>query len=285
MANESNILAIDIGSSCIKLGWFPRGGVCTSDKPLSTLPIASSSLPSPDETFRIEHRDRLAEDWSTALDGCINSLPPTNETVCVVASVHAGVAEKLLTRLRLRTWERLVILRAADLPLTVRVAAPEKVGIDRLLSVLAVNQLRRPGTAAIAVDMGTATTVDLIGADGAFEGGAIVAGPTLALAALHAGTASLPQLDESVLASPPVAVGKSTADAMAAGAYWGAIGAVRELVKQLAAACPAEPQVFLTGGGAAGFAPLMGEGELAARYLPNLVLAGIRLAADGPVAS
>lgn len=285
MANDSNILAIDIGSSCIKLGWFPRDGACTSDKPASALPIAPPPLANPGETFRIEHRNRLAEDWAVALDGCINSLPPTSETVCVVASVHAGVAEKLLTRLRLRTWERLILLRAADLPLEVRVAAPEKVGIDRLLGAMTVNQLRRPGTAAIAVDMGTATTVDLIGADGAFEGGAIVAGPTLALAALHAGTASLPRLDESVLTAPPFAVGKSTADAMAAGAYWGAIGAVRELVKQLAATCPAEPQVFLTGGGAEGFAPLMGEGELAARYLPNLVLAGIRLAADGRTAS
>ena len=43
------------------------------------------------------------------------------------------------------------------------------------------SRLRRPGAPAIAIDMGTATTVDLIGADGAFEGGAIVAGPTLAL--------------------------------------------------------------------------------------------------------
>jgi type III pantothenate kinase len=160
----------------------------------------------------------------------------------------------------------------------VNVAEPEKVGIDRLLGALAVNQLRRPNAAAIAIDMGTATTVDLIGADGAFEGGAIVAGPTLALAALHAGTASLPQLDASVLAAPPAAVGKSTIEAMASGAYWGAIGAVREIASQLAQGSASEPQLFLTGGGAEGLAPFIRLNEQPARYLPHLVLSGIELA-------
>jgi len=284
MANESHLLAIDVGSSCVKLGWFPAAGACESEKPAS-LPIAAAPLAIPAEIFRVEHRDRSAEEWTAAVDACFNELPTTEEVVCVVASVHRGVAEKLLTRLQLRPWKKLLSLRAADLPLTVNVAVPEKVGIDRLLGALAVNQLRRPKTAAIAVDMGTATTVDLISADGAFEGGAIVAGPTLALAALHAGTASLPQLGASVLEAPPVAIGKSTIEAMASGAYWGAIGAVRELASQLAQSCPSEPQLFLTGGGAEGLAPFIGLEDQPARYLPHLVLSGIRLAADRLVAS
>jgi len=279
MANESHFLAIDVGSSRVKLGWFPAAGACEGEKPAS-LPIAATPLSIPAEVFCVEHRDRSAEEWTAAVDACFNELPPTSEIVCVVASVHRGIAEKLLTRLQLRPWKKLFSLRATDLPLTVNVAEPEKVGIDRLLGALAVNQLRRPHSAAIAIDMGTATTVDLIGVDGAFEGGAIVAGPTLALAALHAGTASLPQLNASVLAAPPTAVGKSTIDAMASGAYWGAIGAVRELSRQLALGCPGEPQLFLTGGGAEGVAPYIGLEDQPARYLPHLVLSGIRLAAD-----
>lgn len=284
MANESHFLAIDVGSSRVKLGWFPAAGACEGEKPAS-LPIAAAPLAIPAEIFRVEHRDRSAEEWTAAVDACFNELPPTDEIICVIASVHRGIAEKLLTRLQLRPWKKLFSLRAADLPLTVNVAEPEKVGIDRLLGALAVNQLRRPNSAAIAIDMGTATTVDLIGIDGAFEGGAIVAGPTLALAALHAGTASLPQLDASVLATPPKGVGKSTAEAMASGAYWGAVGAVRELARQLAQGCPSEPQLFLTGGGAEGLAPFIGLEEQPARYLPHLVLSGIRLAAERLVAT
>ncbi len=284
MANETHLLAIDVGSSCVKLGWFPAAGACEGEKPAS-LPIAAAPLAIPAEVFRIEHRDRSAEEWTAAVDACFNELPATEEIVCVVASVHRGVAEKLITRLQLRPWKKLLGMRAADLPLAVNVAEPEKVGIDRLLGALAVNQLRRPNTAAIAVDMGTATTVDLIGPDGAFEGGAIVAGPTLALAALHAGTASLPQLGASVLETPPAAVGKSTIEAMASGAYWGAIGAVRELASQLSQGCPNEPQLFLTGGGSEGLAPFIRLNEQPARYLPHLVLSGIRLATERLVAS
>jgi type III pantothenate kinase len=284
MANESHFLAIDVGSSRVKLGWFPAAGACEGEKP-ATLPIAAAPLAIPAEIFRVEHRDRSAEEWTAAVDACFNELPPTDEIICIVASVHRGIAEKLLTRLQLRPWKKLLSLRAADLPLTVNVAEPEKVGIDRLLGALAVNQLRRPNSAAIAIDMGTATTVDLIGVDGAFEGGAIVAGPTLALAALHAGTASLPQLDASVLVTPPAAVGKSTIEAMASGAYWGAIGAVRELSRQLAQDCSGEPQLFLTGGGAEGLGSYIGLEDQPARYLPHLVLSGIRLAAERLVAT
>ncbi len=284
MANESHFLAIDVGSSRVKLGWFPTAGFCEGEKAAS-LPIAAAPLAIPAEVFSVEHRDRSAEEWTAAVDACFNELPPTDEIICVIASVHRGIAEKLLTRLQLRPWKKLLSLRAADLPLTVNVAEPEKVGIDRLLGALAVNQLRRPNAAAIAIDMGTATTVDLISADGAFEGGAIVAGPTLALEALHAGTASLPQLDASVLATPPKAVGKSTIEAMASGAYWGAIGAVRELARQLAQGCPADPQLFLTGGGAEGMSSYVGLQDQPPRYLPHLVLSGIRLAAERLVAT
>jgi type III pantothenate kinase len=277
MSRQSPLLAIDVGSSRIKLGWFPASDACASEK-AATLPIASPPLATPEDVFRVEHRNRSAEEWTAEVDGCFSNLPSTAEMICVVASVHRGVAEKLLTRLQLRPWRSLTTLRAADLPLEVRLPEPEKVGIDRLLSALAANQLRRPAEPAIVIDVGTATTVDLIAADGAFEGGAIVAGPTLALAALHAGTASLPPLEADVLDSPPAAVGKSTIDAMASGAYWGAVGAIRELASQFARQADAAPQLFLTGGGGEGLADFITLDGQTARYLPHLVLAGIELA-------
>jgi type III pantothenate kinase len=128
--------------------------------------------------------------------------------------------------------------------------------------------------------MGTAVTVDLVGADGAFEGGAIFAGPVLALGALHAGTASLPKLDLSGLAGPPCSVGKSTEQALLAGAYWGAAGAVRELVQRTAQQVDGQPELYLTGGGAPGFAAVLDLDGRPARYLPHLVLSGIRLVAE-----
>ena len=63
-----------------------------------------------------------------------------------------------------------------DVPLTIRVDEPARVGIDRLLAALAADRLRQRDRAAIVVDLGTAITVDLVDADGAFAGGAILPG-------------------------------------------------------------------------------------------------------------
>jgi type III pantothenate kinase len=172
------------------------------------------------------------------------------------------------------------VLANTDLPLEIRTAEPARVGIDRVLSAVAVNRVRQPGVAAIIVDMGTAVTVDLVSSDGAFEGGAIFAGPALALRALHSGTASLPALDLSGVADPPPSVGKSTEQALVAGAYWGAAGAVCELVARTARHAGGDPELYLTGGGAPGYATSFEWGGRAARYLPHLVLSGVRLVAQ-----
>ena len=277
---DHGVLAIDVGSSRVKLGWFPPAGGCATTPAATALAIAAAPLPTPEEVRRVEHQDRPPAEWLAEIERWLDELAPTGDANCLIASVHAGAAGALDRCIHSRQWSRIVHLTARNLPLTVRVAEPERVGVDRLLGALAANRLRRPETQAISVDMGTAITVDLINADGAFEGGAILAGPMLSLAALHAGTSSLPRLDASVLDPPPAAIGKSTSAAMAAGAYWGAIGAVREVVQRLAESAPSPPEVFLTGGAAAAFAPHVGLDHHPARHVPHLVLAGIRLAAD-----
>jgi pantothenate kinase type III len=97
---------------------------------------------------------------------------------------------------------------------------------------------------------------------------------------LHAGTAALPALDLSGVADPPPSVGKSTEQALIAGAYWGAAGAVRELVAGTAQYAGGQPELYLTGGGAAGYARSFDLHGCPARYLPHLVLSGIRLVAE-----
>jgi type III pantothenate kinase len=285
MAVES-VLAIDVGSSYVKLGWFPAGGAFASDAPAKGLAIASPPLPAPQELFEVHHRERPPSAWLAEVEGWIDSLPNAESSICAIASVHLSAAASLEETLRLRRCERILRISSGELPLVVRVAEPARVGVDRLLGALAVNRLRREGHPAISVDMGTAITVDLIAADGAFEGGAILAGPMLSLAALHGGTASLPRLEAAILEQPPIAIGKSTTQAMASGAYWGTVGAVRELIYRMADDLNAKPEVFITGGAASAFVKRIGnDNSLPARHVPHLVLAGIRLAADHLAAS
>lgn len=274
------VLAIDLGSSFVKLGWFRAAGTCATEPAPSPLTIAPPVLPTPDDAARIEHRSRDAEAWGAELDRWLDETASGAPSDCYIGSVHPQIAATLVERLRPRGFAHVQVLTSADLPLEIRTTEPRRVGMDRVLSAVAVNRVRRPGAAAIVVDMGTAVTVDLVGADGAFEGGAIFAGPVLALRALHAGTASLPALDLSAVDDPPPSVGKSTEQALVAGAYWGAAGAVRELITRTAQQAGGDPELYLTGGGAAGYAKSFDVGGRLARYLPHLVLSGIRLVAE-----
>ena len=162
-----------------------------------------------------------------------------------------------------------------DIPLPIRVEEPARVGIDRLLAAVAANQLRAPDRAAIVVDLGTAITVDLVEADGAFAGGAILPGVGMAGRALAEQTDALPHVVLEHSETPPSPLGKSTNAAIEAGLYWGAVGAVGELVAQLSANLPTQPDIFITGGAARSVSASIDQPRV--QYVPHLVLAGIAL--------
>ena len=275
----SGFLGIDVGSSRVKLGWFPPAGDCMSaPSPLLTqpslFPIAAPKLPQPAETLAVSHRGGEGKIQGEIRDW-VEELSAT-ESPRFVSSVHPGAAEVVQAIFA----GEMQVLTAADLPLEVHVDHPERVGIDRLLSALAVNRLRQPGQPAIVVDLGTACTVDFVSADGAFEGGAILPGTTLSAAALHTGTATLPQLTPGDFDSPPTVVGKSTQAAIASGVYWGLVGAVRELIARLTDECTETPQLFITGGEAARLVAHLENDLQPPRHLPSLVLSGIALVAE-----
>jgi type III pantothenate kinase len=279
-SSNEDLLAVEVGSSCIKLGWFSAALACTSEKPAGSVPIAGPRLPEPAALYRIEHRGREQCQWIAEAQVRLRELDLPAEACCAIASVHAAVAEELVHHCLASQFSHVDSVTAAQIPIEVRLKEPAHVGVDRLLSALAVNRLRQPDSPAIVADMGTATTVNLIAADGAFQGGAILAGPLTSLRALHQSTASLPLLDRDSLVEAPEVVGKSTSEAMASGAYWGAMGAVKELVRRITSGCSDQPEFFLTGGASSAFANVLGVNDQPVRYIPHLVLAGIKIAFD-----
>src|SRR5262249_24100814 len=155
------------------------------------------------------------------------------------------------------------VLTDQDMPLSVEVAEPAKVGLDRLANAVAALALRSTGASAIIVGVGSAIVVDLVRANGQFAGGAILPGLRTAAYALHDHTDMLPLVE--IVESPPP-LGRSTIDAMRSGLFWGAIGAVRELIDQLAKDAGAV-EVFLTGGDAPALAGVLAErSELPLEY-------------------
>ena len=274
-----DVLAIDVGSSRVKLGHFAAEGSCTSDKPSSALPIAASKFPEPTESLSLAHGRDLSGTALIEFEEWIEenfAIGPR----CLLASVQPIVAAKLIQVFEKHGWSAPRQLVWEDLPLEVRVEEPPRVGIDRLLNAVAANRLRDPEQPAIVVDLGTAGTVDLVAADGAFEGGAILPGMSLWAQALHSGTSSLPEFDVAALQEPIAAPGKSTDGAIAAGLFWGTVGAIGELIEQISRQCQGAPQLFVTGGAALQIVKHLGVAGVPARHVPHMVLSAIRLVGE-----
>jgi len=129
----------------------------------------------------------------------------------------------------------------------------------------------------VVVDIGTAITVDWLSAEGVFSGGAILPGLDMAARALHEFTDLLPQVSLEGCSEAPPVIGMATEPAIRSGLFWGTLGAIRELLRQMSCQGPPPPQVFLTGGAGQLLAPHLGPDV---QYLPHLTLAGIALAAQ-----
>jgi type III pantothenate kinase len=248
------LLAVDIGNHQIKLGLF------ASD---------SGRLPQPAQTWQVSTRqgdfDRLA------------SLLPPESLTWRIATVHRQAERTLAAWVQARRpGDHYRRLKNDDLPLAIHVDQPQCVGTDRLLAAVAANRLRAPTRPAIVVDAGTAITVDLVSAAGAFEGGVILPGFRLAARALSEGTDLLPEVDYEPASKPPPVVGKSTMAAIRSGLFWGQVGAVGELVRRMSDQLDAVPQVFVAGGDAERLAAYLPQVQV----VPELVLAGIALCAN-----
>jgi len=129
------------------------------------------------------------------------------------------------------------------LPVDVRVDEGTGVGPDRLVNTVAGYDLF--GGDLILVDFGTATTFDVVDADGAYVGGAIAPGVNLSLQALHQAAAALPHVD---IAKPQRVVGTNTVACMQSGVFWGYVGLVREICNRIKAERARPMKVIATGG-------------------------------------
>ena len=163
---------------------------------------------------------------------------------CIVSSVVPQSIFNLrnLSRRYLEV-EPLVIGDNVDLGMPVRILKPKEAGADRLVNALGAH-LKYPGD-LIVIDSGTATTFDVIAADGAFEGGVIAPGVNLSLQALHEAAAMLPRI---AIQKPEKVIGKDTVSNMQSGVFWGYIALIEGLVARIKAEWGRPMTVIGTGG-------------------------------------
>jgi len=129
------------------------------------------------------------------------------------------------------------------LPVEVRVDADTQVGADRLVNT--VGAFSQYGGDLIVVDFGTATTFDVIDTDGAYIGGVIAPGVNLSVRALHEAAAALPHVDAT---RPQTVIGTNTVACMQSGVYWGYVGLIQGICRQIKVEHARPMKVVATGG-------------------------------------
>jgi type III pantothenate kinase len=167
---------------------------------------------------------------------------------CIISSVVPQSIFNLrnLSR-RYFNVEPLVIGENAKLGVDVRIDKPSEAGADRLVNAVGAHMVY-PGP-LIVIDSGTATTFDIVAADGAFEGGIIAPGINLSMQALHEAAAKLPRIAIQRPVSGRI-VGTDTVSAMQSGVFWGYISLIEGLVARIKAE-RAEPMTVVATGGVA----------------------------------
>jgi len=144
---------------------------------------------------------------------------------------------------------------------------PAEVGADRIVNAVAA--VREHGAPVVVVDFGTATTIDVIDASGAYIGGAIAPGVETSAEALFSRAARLSKVD---LEAPDKVIGTNTRASVQAGLLLGEAAMVDGLVRRVFAEIGVEAPVVATGGLAARMAPLC---ETITAVDPDLTLKGL----------
>lgn len=217
---------------------------------------------------------RTADEWAVLLRGLLNRRTGSLDGIAVCSTVPSVLHE----------WRDMLAGHFGDLPcvvvepgvrtgIPILVDNPREVGSDRILNALAVAALHS-GPAVVVDFGGTATTFDVVSAQGQYVGGAIAPGLEISLEALGRRGA---QLREVELARPRTVIAKNTVEALQSGMVFGVAAQVEGLVARMVAelgAEPAEVRVISTGY----LAPLVvGECSCFTDHDPWLTLQGLAL--------
>ncbi len=166
--------------------------------------------------------------------------------------------------------EPVVIDHRTPTGIRIDIDEPQQAGADRIVNAAAVHALY--GGPAIVIDFGTATTFDVVSADGAYCGGAIAPGIGIAHDALVEHAAKLHAID---LCPPPSPIGRNTIHAMQSGIFWGYVGLVEGLVQRLVREMNQENVKIIATGG---LAPLFDQHTSIIDIIaPELTLDGLRI--------
>ena len=229
------ILTVDIGNSNIVIGGV-REDTIAFEARLRTEATKTS--------------DQYCVDLKILLD--MYGVQPADIEGSIISSVVPQVLNSFQTAIKKLTGKTsLVVGPGIKTGLDIRLENPGQTGAD--LVVADVAALREHKPPLIVIDMGTATTMSVLDANGAHIGGCIIPGVRVSLDALTDKTALLPGLQ---LDQPKRTIGRNTIDAMRSGIMIGTACMLDGMIARMEQELGCKTTVIATGGIAKFIVPL-----------------------------
>jgi type III pantothenate kinase len=251
------LLAVDIGNTNTVVGVFDGRSLLAhfrvTSKPQLTADEAGLFV-----TSLFSRHIEATTDQVARIAIC-SVVPPLTD-------VYRKMAQKYFT------VDPLVISANLRLPIKINYPEPAEIGADRLANAAAGYE--RLKDALIVVDLGTAITFDIISANGEYIGGVIAPGTQMAGGNLAKKAARLFEVGTE---KPNRIIGKSTAEAIRSGLYYGTIGVIDQIIERIFEESEQKTAVLATGGEAEIYC---GESRYIQEFVPALTLEGIRLIAE-----
>lgn len=229
------LLAIDIGNTNLVIGCIEN------DKILFKARIATD-------------RTRTSDQYGVEIKNMMEAYGVQVSDIddCIIASVVPPVFNSVKTGVwKVIGKQPMVVGPGLKTGLNIHVDVPSQVGSDRI--VVAVAALAEYKAPLILMDLGTATTMDVIEPENVYMGGVILPGVKVALDALTNRAAQLPAIS---LDKPKSVVGKNTVDCMRSGMMYGTAASIDGLVERIEAELGHPATLIATGGMAQFVTPL-----------------------------
>jgi type III pantothenate kinase len=177
-----------------------------------------------------------------------------------------------------------IITKDAEFNLKINYSSPETLGIDRICSAEGAFSLFKNSadyknynsrTYVLSIDLGTATTINIVKYPGEFTGGIIAPGLSMMFESLNSRTAQLPNISEK---SYENFIGSNTNSSIASGVINSSVGLIKNTLDYLKSGMNAEElKIFITGGNAEKLLPYC---NFEYKFVPELVLLGVKTVYD-----
>ena len=245
-----NIIAVDIGNTETTVG------IGSKDN-WDSYRFTTRDTNTPDELLALFNSTfQIKSEVKKDIEGAI---------ICsVVPQATNSFSEAIRKYLNLET---IIVGPGIKTGLKVNIDNPKELDPDRIANSVAGYLIAETDT--VVIDLGTATTFDVVSKNKEYLGGSIAPGIKISLDALTLKTASLKSVE---LDTPNKVIGKNTYEAIQSGLIMGHASMIDSMVEKIILEIDIEPKIILTGGLSKVVQPIL---NVNVEYIENLTLVGL----------